>query len=71
MFCPECGKINPDNNTECSGCGALLKEEPSPTKKSSKGKVWKAVAVLVIVAVIVAIVLVLNGCSAPEKDMSF
>ncbi len=69
MFCPKCGKINPDNNKECSGCNAPLSENvvKSPSKK---GKAWKFVAVLAIIVIVVA-VLVLSGCSAPEQDMSF
>lgn len=69
MFCPKCGKINPDNNTECSGCGTLLGENVVKTP-SKKGKAWKIAVVLVII-VAVAAVLILSGCSAPEGDMSF
>lgn len=69
MFCPKCGKINPDNNTECSGCNAPLGENivKAPSKK---GKVWKFAVVLAII-VVVAAVLILSGCSAPDGDMSF
>ncbi len=68
MFCPKCGKINPDNNTQCSGCGAPLGEAVAAPSK--KGKVWKIAVVLVIVVVALA-VLFLSGCSAPDGDMSF
>lgn len=71
MFCPKCGKINPDNNVECNGCGALLKEENVSVKKATKGKAWKLAVVLVLAVVVVAAVLILSGCSAPEGDMSF
>ena len=69
MFCPKCGKINADNNQECSGCGTSLVENvvKAPSKK---GKAWKYAAVLVIVVIVVA-VLILSGCAAPDKDMSF
>lgn len=69
MFCPKCGKINPDNNIECSGCGTPLGEKVAK-KTQKKGKVWKIMAVLAIV-VIALVVLILSGCSAPDGDMSF
>ena len=69
MFCPKCGKINSDNNKECSGCGTPLSEN-APESSSKKGKAWKILVILVIVVVAVA-VLILSGCAAPDKDMSF
>lgn len=69
MFCPKCGKINADNAKECSGCGAPLSENDVKAP-SKKGKAWKYAAVLLIVAIVVA-VLILSGCAAPDKDMSF
>lgn len=68
MFCPKCGKINPDNNTQCSGCGTPLGE--AVVAPSKKGKAWKIAVVSVIIVVALA-VLFLSGCSAPEGDMSF
>ncbi len=62
MFCPKCGKINPDTEVKCSGCGAELREEaPAPVKKSNK--TWKiALATIAVVAVIVVAVVLLSGC---------
>lgn len=62
MFCPKCGKINPDNNDLCSNCGAVLLEgrEDTPIKKNG---ILKAVlTILLAVAVIAAVVVLLNGC---------
>ena len=69
MFCPKCGKINSDTSKECSGCGTPLGASvvKAPRKK---GKIWKTLVVLAIVAIVVA-VLILSGCAAPDKDMSF
>lgn len=75
MFCPKCGKINPDNNEVCSGCNAPLHDENEkkpPEKKAKLGKILLTAAIIVI-AVVVA-VLVLNGCGgikAPEETMTF
>ncbi len=75
MFCPKCGKINPDDAEKCSGCEALLKEEQPvvPAKKSCALK-W-IVTVLVILVIIAVIVLFMNGCSGggelPKENMTF
>lgn len=73
MFCPKCGKINPDNNEVCSGCNAPLHEEEvkAPVKKKNTGKILIAIAVVVVAVVVVA--LVLGGCSiqAPTENMTF
>ena len=73
MFCPKCGKINPDTENLCSGCGAELHEEKAVLpKKSKKGlKIALTVALLVVVVVVV---LVLNGCNPgniTKDNMSF
>ncbi len=62
MFCPKCGKINPDNEEKCTGCGAVLHEEPPvPVKKGNNG--WKiVVAVVVVIAVAVVAAVLLSGC---------
>ena len=75
MFCPKCGKINPDNNEACSGCNAPLHDENEkkvPAKKSNMGKILLAAAIIIIAVVVV--VLVLSGCGkveAPEEMMTF
>ena len=57
MFCPKCGKMNPDDGELCSGCGATLHEsEPNkPKKKSSTGK---------IIAIIAAAAVAVGGSAA-------
>ena len=63
MFCPKCGKINPDNEEKCSGCGALLREETAVAVPTKKGKGLKiAVAVIAIVVIVCILVFLLNGC---------
>lgn len=74
MFCPKCGKINPDDAEKCTGCEALLQEEsPAPTQKK-KGKALKFILLgLLVVAVIVTVVL-LTGCGdqpAPKDSLTF
>ncbi len=62
MFCPKCGKINPDNNDLCSNCGAVLYEgrEDTPIKKN--GNLKAVLTILLIIAVIAAAIVLLNGC---------
>jgi len=62
MFCPKCGKINPDSEEVCSGCGAVLHEasENSLPTKSNKNKA--IITAIVILIVIIAVVLFLNAC---------
>ncbi len=61
MFCPKCGKINPDTEELCSGCGAKLREEQTvPPEKSRKGLKIAVTVAVVLIAVLVA-VLVLNS----------
>ena len=75
MFCPKCGKINPDNNEICSGCNAPLHDEnekKAPAKKVNIGKILIAVAIVAIA--VVAVVLFLSGCGkieAPVETMTF
>ncbi len=70
MFCPKCGKINPDSGEKCSGCGAVLHEEVEVTPKKKNHKVLKIViAAVVVIAVVVAIVL-LTGCSGEIPDIN-
>lgn len=75
MFCPKCGKINPDDEEKCSGCGADLHAETeikAPTKKRNGLKILFAIiAVLIIICILVFI---LSGCDMggiPEDNISF
>ncbi len=66
MFCPKCGKINPDNEEKCSGCGAAL-EKAEALAVPKKRKVWKIVlvAALIVIAVLV-VVFLFSGCNAGD-----
>ncbi len=63
MFCPKCGKMNPDDRENCSGCGAVLHEpkEEAPRKKSAAGK---------IIALIAAAAVVVGGSAAAVASCS-
>lgn len=75
MFCPRCGKINPDNSEICSGCNAPLHDEnekKTSAKKTNWGRILLVAAIIIIAAVVMA--LVLSGCGgvkAPEETMTF
>lgn len=75
MFCPKCGKINPDDSQICSGCNAELSQEKTDTSKSKKGKILKTVIwLLAIAALICIVILIFNGCGRmqlPEEKMTF
>ena len=75
MFCPKCGKINPDTAEKCSGCEAVLHEEQVASPEKKKGKVLKTVIFgIIIIAIVVAAVVLLNGCSrqpTPQDSMTF
>ena len=52
MFCPKCGKMNPDDREKCSGCGAVLHEAVAPApKKKKNGAAGKIIAVIAALAV--------------------
>ena len=56
MFCPKCGRINPDEEEFCKGCGALLHEEKEEAPKKSnfpKKILVGAIVLLIAVALIV------------------
>ena len=75
MFCPKCGKINPDNEEKCSGCGAQLHEEAETQVCEKKGRGMKiAFAIIVVLVIICVAVLLLNGCSSgtlPDERITF
>ncbi len=59
MFCPKCGRINPDENEVCKGCGAALHPEDETVVQKSKGSFTKKLIItLVVVALICAAVFV-------------
>lgn len=74
MFCPKCGKINPDNEEFCSGCNAPLHESEQEKPACKKGKTIKIILAAVLV-VVVAVVMVVSfgGCAkrpiAPDAKM--
>ncbi len=51
MFCPKCGKMNPDDREKCSGCGAVLHEEEPRNAKKKKSPVGKIIAIIAALAV--------------------
>lgn len=70
MFCPKCGKINPDDGKICTGCGAELEENKVVEKKAKKG-FGKVIGILIAVVLIVAVCLLtinLAGCAPKEYD---
>ena len=75
MFCPKCGKINPDSNEVCSGCNADLREEienKAPEKKINWGRIIIAAVIIIVAAVVVTIAL--SGCGTmdlPEESITF
>lgn len=53
MFCPKCGRINPDENEVCKGCGAVLHtEDEKAVKKTKGGFIKKLIIALVVIALI-------------------
>ncbi len=49
VICPNCQTVNPEDSAFCYKCGAPLKKEAA---KSSRKKIWIAVAVIVAVIVV-------------------
>ena len=75
MFCPKCGKINPDNEEICSGCGAALHEETAVAVPPKKGNGIKiALAVIALIIIVCIVILLFSGCGTaalPEDRMTF
>ena len=64
MFCPKCGKINPDSEEFCSGCNAPLHEKESEAPAPKKGNFVRIlVAVIIVVVAAVVVVTSLGGCA--------
>ena len=74
MFCPKCGKINPDNIETCSGCGAALQEKVEVIPEKKNHIALKIVIAAVVIVVVVVAVVLLSGCSTseiPKETMNF
>lgn len=64
MFCQKCGKINPDNEEKCSGCGAVL-EKTAALATPKKRKIWKILfAAVLLIATVLVVVFLFSGCGA-------
>ncbi len=73
MFCPKCGRMNDDNDTNCKGCGALLHEETEEKKPQKKGIGIKSVISIAVAAAVAvgAGIYAFTSCSAsPDAGMS-
>lgn len=67
MFCPKCGKINPDNEERCSGCGADLHEETELMPQAKKRNGLKiALAIIAVLIIICILVFILSGCDTGD-----
>ena len=67
MFCPKCGKINPDDGEICTGCGAALEKDNTLVKKPKKhlGKVMGILIAAVVIAAVCFLTINLTGCTSP------
>lgn len=67
MFCPKCGKINPDSEEKCTGCGAVLHEEKtSEPVKNNKKTLKTVIAAILVVALVGAAVFFFCSCGKYE-----
>ena len=75
MFCPKCGKINPDNSEICSGCSAVLhtenEEKTTPKKKKWLKRALAVVAILIVAAIVIMLLAGCNKAGIPEESMTF
>lgn len=55
MFCPKCGKMNPDDREKCSGCGAVLHDPEAEAAKNRKKKKSGAVGKIIALAAAAAV----------------
>lgn len=70
MFCPKCGRMNPDEEEFCKGCGAVLHEEKNePERKKSGGKLAAAI-VICAAAAVGAVVFALTSCDAFGMELA-
>ena len=68
MFCPKCGKINPDDEQVCTGCNAQLHEEKEVVEKKRLPKVLTAIIVVVAIALSCFVIANLTGCSGQDYN---
>lgn len=69
MFCPECGRMNPDEEVLCKGCGAQLHQENEENNKKRKSGVGIKIA-SGIIALLIAAGIVAFSTASCEKDTS-
>lgn len=70
MFCPKCGKMNPDDREKCSGCGAVLHEPKIEAPKKKKGAKGKIAALIAAAAVIIgASAAAVVSCDGRDADV--
>lgn len=70
MFCPKCGKMNPDDGEKCTGCGAVLHEEkPKEEKKKPSGT--RIIAAVAAVAVAIGAVAAAAVSCSKEPSVAF
>lgn len=66
MFCPKCGRMNPDEDVLCKGCGAPLHEEEKKEEvKKNNGTVKKVSIAVLILAAACAVAFSVTSC---EKE---
>jgi len=71
MFCPKCGRINPDEEVLCKGCGAVLHEETEEKNTKKRGIGVKVAKVVVLLAVLVgAVSFSITSCEKEEAFMA-
>lgn len=67
MFCPKCGRINPDDDITCKGCGAPLHEEENTEAEKKRGlSRWVLIVPAALAAVAVAVGIV--SCNAAYAE---
>lgn len=63
MFCPKCGRINPDEAEVCKGCNAQLHEEKETVQKKRFPKVLTAILVVIAIVLSCVVITSITGCS--------
>ena len=63
MFCPKCGRINPDDGDVCKGCSSPLHEAKTVVPKKKFGTVLTAIIVAIAIAVSCFVIASISGCS--------
>ncbi len=70
MFCPKCGKMNPDDREKCSGCGAVLHEPKAEAPKKKSGAPIKIIALIAAAAVAVGgTAVAVSSCDKAEAQV--